>query len=120
VDETKCISCGSCIVACPYGARTRLEPGHLRDGLFLNGELTPFELQGIGRFVAGTVVKCTFCHERVDAGLQPACVITCPTDARIFGDLDDPDSKARRLIEQRDGRPPLAEKNTRPKVYYID
>jgi len=120
VDEAKCIGCGSCIVACPYGARTRIDKGHLRDGLFQNGELTPFERQGIGRFVSGTVVKCTFCHERVDAGLQPACVITCPTDARLFGDLDDPDSKARRLIEQHGARPPLPEKNTRPKVYYLD
>ncbi len=120
VDETLCIGCGSCIVACPYGSRTRLEKEQLAEGLFLNGELTPFERQGIGRFVSGTVVKCTFCHERVDAGLEPACVITCPTAARIFGDLDDPHSKARRLIEERAARQPLPEKNTRPKVYYIE
>jgi Fe-S-cluster-containing dehydrogenase component len=120
VDETKCIGCGSCIVACPYDVRTCIEPEQLTQGLFRNGELTPFEKQGIGRFIAGTVVKCTFCHERVDAGLEPACVITCPTDARIFGDLDDPDSKARRLIRSRHGRQPSPEKNTNPKVYYID
>jgi dimethyl sulfoxide reductase iron-sulfur subunit len=120
VDENKCIGCGSCVVACPYQARTRIEPSHLEMGLFMNGELTPYEKQGIGRFVAGTVVKCTLCHERVEAGLEPACVITCPTDARIFGDLDDPGSKARRLIAERGGRQPLPEKNTEPKVYYID
>ena len=120
VNEQICIGCGSCVVACPYDARTLIEPEYLKAGLFMNGELTPFELQGIGRFVAGTVAKCTFCHERVDAGLQPACVNTCPADARIFGDLDDPASKVRQLIQERGGRVPLPEKNTNPKVFYID
>jgi len=120
VDQTQCIGCGSCIVACPYDVRALIEPGHLRDGVFMRGELTPHEKQGIGRFESGTVVKCTFCHERVDKGLQPACVSTCPTDARIFGDLDDPESDVRRLIRERGARAPLAEKNTRPKVFYID
>ena len=120
VNEQICIGCGSCIVACPYDARTLIEPEFLKEGLFMNGELTPFEKQGAGRFVAGTVAKCTFCHERVDAGLQPACVNTCPADARIFGDLNDPDSKVRQLIQDRDGRVPLPEKNTNPKVFYID
>ncbi len=120
VDREKCIGCGTCIVACPYDQRTRLEPEMLDEGLFGGGRLTPFEEQGIGRFTVGTVVKCTFCHERVDAGLQPACVSTCPTEARIFGDLDDPTSRPRRLIQERRGRQPLAEKNTNPRVFYID
>jgi molybdopterin-containing oxidoreductase family iron-sulfur binding subunit len=120
VDGDKCIGCGSCIVACPYDQRTRLEPGMLTQGLFRNGKLTPFEEQGYPRFTEGTAVKCTFCHERVDAGLEPACVATCPTEARIFGDLDDPNSKVRRLIHEQRGRQPLPEKNTNPKVFYID
>ncbi|MAF46643.1 MAG: 4Fe-4S dicluster domain-containing protein [Rhodospirillales bacterium] len=120
VDEKKCIGCGSCVVACPYDVRTLLEPGQLSEGLFKSGEFTDYEKQGNARFVAGTVVKCSFCHERVDGGLEPACVTTCPTTARIFGDLDDPDSKARRLIYERKGLQPLPEKNTNPKVYYID
>ena len=89
------------------------------NGLFGEGELTPFEEQGYVRFTPGTVTKCDFCSERVDAGLDPACVVTCPTDARIFGDLDDPDSDVSILIRERGGRPPLPEKNTKPKVYYI-
>jgi len=56
----------------------------------------------------------------VDHGLDPACVVTCPTDARIFGDLDDPNSKPSVLIRERGGQPPLPEKNTRPKVYYVN
>jgi len=120
VDRDKCIGCGTCIVACPYDQRTRLEPEMLRQGLFGGGRLTPFEEQGLTRFTVGTVVKCTFCHERVDAGLQPACVATCPTEARIFGDLDDPASRPRQLIQERRGRQPLPEKNTNPRVFYID
>lgn len=120
VDKEKCIGCGSCIVACPYDQRTRLEPEMLESGLFGNGELTPFEKSGYERWTAGTAVKCTFCHERVDAGLDPACVVTCPTEARIFGDLDDPNSKVRRLIHERHGRQPMPEKNTNAKVFYID
>ncbi|MBI2314344.1 MAG: 4Fe-4S dicluster domain-containing protein [Betaproteobacteria bacterium] len=120
VDGDKCIGCGSCIVACPYDQRTRLEPQMLERGLFGNGKLTPFELHGYARFTPGTAVKCTFCHERVDAGLQPACVATCPTNARIFGDLDDPGSTVRRLIQERRGRQPMPERNTNPRVFYID
>ncbi|NMF90106.1 4Fe-4S dicluster domain-containing protein [Aromatoleum evansii] len=120
VDRDKCIGCGTCIVACPYDQRTRLEPEMLDKGLFGDGRLTPFEEQGIGRFTVGTVVKCTFCHERVDAGQLPACVATCPTEARIFGDLDDPTSRPRQLILERRGRQPLPEKNTNPRVFYID
>jgi molybdopterin-containing oxidoreductase family iron-sulfur binding subunit len=120
VDGEKCIGCGTCAVACPYDQRTLMEPNLLKDGLFGTGELTPFEEQGYSRYVAGTMVKCDFCSERTATGLDPACVITCPTEARIFGDLDDPDSKVRRLIRDRGGRQPLPEKGTKPKVYYID
>jgi molybdopterin-containing oxidoreductase family iron-sulfur binding subunit len=96
-----------------------IQPDHLAGGLFGDGHLTPYEQQGAGRFIAGTVVKCTFCHERVDAGLEPACVTTCPTKARIFGDMSDPESEVRQLIRDRAGQQPLPEKNTGPNVYYV-
>lgn len=120
IDGDKCIGCSSCAVACPYDMRTMLTDEMFRKGLFGTGELTPFEEQGYGRYIAGTAAKCDFCSQRVDAGLPPACVATCPTNARIFGDLDDPDSAPSILIRKRDGRQPLPEKNTRPKVYYVD
>ncbi len=119
VDDEKCIGCNSCAVACPYDQRSVMSKELFDKGLFGEGELTPFEEQGYVRFTPGTVTKCDFCSERVDAGLDPACVVTCPTDARIFGDLDDPDSDVSILIRERGGRPPLPEKNTKPKVYYI-
>lgn len=120
VDSDKCIGCGSCAVACPYDQRNELKADLFKDGLFGQGELTPFEEQGYIRFTPGMVTKCDFCSGRVDEGLDPACVVTCPTDARIFGDLDDPDSKPSKLIREKGGRAPLPEKNTKPKVYYVN
>lgn len=120
VDENKCIGCGACHTACPYKNRYKLTQEPFDLGLYKTGELTPFEKQGYGRWVVGTAVKCTFCHERVEAGLDPACVVTCPTEARVFGDLDDPDSKPRKLISARSGYQPLAHFNTKPKVFYVE
>lgn len=120
VDENKCIGCGACATACPYKNRYKLHQEAFDRGLYKRGLLTPFEKQGYGRFVVGTAVKCTFCHERVDAGKEPACVATCPTEARIFGDLDDPTSKVRKIIQARKGYQPLAQHNTKPKVFYVE
>ena len=120
VDQDKCIGCSTCAVACPYDQRNEMTADLFKDGLFGTGELTPFEEQGYIRFTPGMVTKCDFCSGRVDEGLDPACVITCPTDARIFGDLDDPDSKPSKLIREKGGRAPLPEKNTKPKVYYVN
>ena len=120
VDDTKCIGCGACITACPYKKRTKLKKEPLELGLHKTKEMTPFEKQGYGRFVVGTAVKCTFCNERVGLGLDPACSIICPAEARIFGDLNDPESKPRKLIQARKGYQALVELNTKPKVFYVD
>lgn len=120
IDGDKCIGCGACAVACPYDQRTEITEDMLGKGLFHSGDLTSFEQDGYARFTPGTVAKCDFCSGRVDAGLDPACVVTCPTDARIFGDLDDPESKPSKLINKRGGKPPLAAKNAKPKVYYVN
>jgi Fe-S-cluster-containing dehydrogenase component len=72
IDPAKCSGCKACVTACPYGMRY-VHPG-------------------------GWVDKCTFCAHRLEAGLEPACVETCPTEARAFGDLDDAASPVNRAI----------------------
>ncbi|MCL6638288.1 MAG: 4Fe-4S dicluster domain-containing protein [Firmicutes bacterium] len=119
VDYDKCMGCKACIVACPYKNRTLLPKGKLKEGHF-KGHLTPFEQVKYKKYQEGVTVKCTFCSERVDQGLEPACVNTCPAEARVFGDLHDPESKASRLIRQRGGMQPMSEANTNPSVYYLE
>ncbi|HET8791099.1 MAG TPA: ferredoxin, partial [Modicisalibacter sp.] len=69
--------------------------------------------------------KCTLCVDRIyDEALpveerQPACVMTCPTSARSFGDLDDPDSKVSRLVRERNGQQSMPELGYNPVNHYL-
>ncbi|MCG8403309.1 MAG: 4Fe-4S dicluster domain-containing protein [Firmicutes bacterium] len=119
VEYDKCIGCKACVVACPYKNRTLVPKGKLNEGFF-KGHLTPFEQVKYQKYQEGVAVKCTFCSEKVDRGLEPACVNTCPAEARVFGDIYNPDSKASMLIRQRGGFQPLSEAGTDPSVYYIE
>ncbi len=94
VDPEICIGCKYCILACPYDAR------------FLNP-------------VTGAADKCDFCLHRVSQGLVPACVETCIGRARIFGDLNDPESEISRLIATNPVTVLRPEKGTEPNVFYI-
>jgi len=118
IDQNLCIGCRACMMACPYSNRFYLRKGVLETGY--HGERTDFEELKWALFQEGTVNKCTFCAHRVDEGLEPACVITCPTDARIFGDLADEDSNVSVLIRERNGRQPSPELGTNPSVYYVE
>lgn len=113
-----CIGCRSCDTACPYGHRHYVKPGLLKEGYF-NGELTLFEEAKYPRWTEGTVIKCDFCMDRVDRGEQPACVVTCPPEARHFGDLSDPQSKVSQLIGERESFTLLPEAGTKPCVHYL-
>ena len=117
VDDDICIGCRACYVACPYNNRFYLSKGLLQKGYF--GELTPYERVKYKDFTEGTVAKCTLCAHRLEKGLEPACVTTCPTEARVFGDLDDPTSKVNELIREKSGFQMLPEANTNPSVYYL-
>lgn len=94
VDGDRCVGCAYCVQACPYDAR------------FINHE-------------TGKADKCTFCAHRVDAGLLPACVETCVGGARIFGDLNDPNSKVRHLVDQNKMKVLKPEMGTQPHVFYL-
>ena len=87
VDYEQCIGCQSCVGACPYGARV-VASGSER--YFGTAEPAPYEAYGEQR--GDVVEKCSFCHSRIDEGLDPACVVNCPAKARYFGDLDDLES----------------------------
>lgn len=119
VDQKKCIGCRACAVACPYLNRHFIAEGLLQSG-YGGGVLSPFEQVKFAGFEEGTNTKCTLCVHRVDQGLEPACVITCPTECRIFGDLDEEDGKLQRLIRERSGSTLLPECHTAPSVYYLE
>lgn len=68
---------------------------------------------------AGVVEKCTFCYHRTSKGMQPACVDVCPSQARIFGDQDDANSKIAQVLKAKKSFRLQEEKGTRPNVYYV-
>ncbi len=114
VDQDKCTGCKACVTACPYDARFFLD----KITGYYGEELTPFEKVGYARHQEGTVGKCTFCVHRVDQGLQPACVVTCPTNSRTFGDLNDPNSEVSKQLRVKHSFQLLPEQGTDPSVQY--
>lgn len=118
VNADTCIGCRSCATACPYENRHYVAPGTLEKGYF-NGEPTLYEQAKYERWTEGTVIKCDFCMDRVDQGLDPACVETCPPSARIFGDLADSASDVSRLLRERESFTLLPEAGTKPSVHYL-
>lgn len=113
VDYEQCIGCESCIAACPYeGVRVLNEdPVYLVDWK-IGDAAVPDALKG-------TVSKCTFCVERVDRGEKPLCVAVCHSQARVFGDLDDPNSDISKLLAERDYDQLQADEGTNPNIYYL-
>lgn len=92
-DKSVCIGCKACIAACPY------------DAIFINPEDHSAE-------------KCNFCAHRLEIGLEPACVVVCPTEALLVGDLNDPSSEVARVVHRDPVSVRRPEKQTLPKLYY--
>ena len=116
IEDIKCIGCKYCVLACPYNSRQFLQ----RIGSYYAGKNpTPYEALKQKGFKKGTVVKCDFCADRLGQGHQPTCVETCPSQARHFGDVEDPNSEVSGLIAQHGGTPLRGELGTNPSVYYI-
>jgi Fe-S-cluster-containing dehydrogenase component len=117
IEKKKCIGCRACTVACPYMNRHFVEKGMLDDAGDANNPYQAVKVQG---FEEGTMTKCNFCAHRIDQGLEPACVVTCPSEARIFGDLDEEGGRLQQLISERESWQLLPEAETNPSVFYLD
>ena len=137
----KCIGCRYCMFNCPYGViHFNWKKPHKEwknKEKVLEGTASPAEevakfegkpmpyynperedtLDGVRRM--GVVEKCTFCDHRINRGKLPACVDSCPADARVFGDLNDPSSEVSKLLGK--FRPFRLKESlgTSPCVYYI-
>ena len=94
LNSASCIGCRACMEACPY------------DQLFIDPN-------------THTAEKCNFCANRVENKLLPACVSVCPTECRIFGDLDDPTSEVAQIVQREAYAVRKPEKGTGPKIFYL-
>ncbi len=94
-DNEMCIGCKACMQACPY------------DAIHIDPE-------------THTAAKCHYCSHRTDLGLEPACVVVCPTHAIIAGDMDDPESEISQVLGREKVSVRKPEQGTAPKLFYID
>ena len=93
VTHGKCSGCKACIAACPYDAR------------FVHPK--------------GYVDKCTFCLHRVRKGLQPGCVVVCPTGTLVFGDRNDPESEVSKRLRTRRWKVNHPESGAEPNLFFL-
>ncbi len=122
VDNDICIGCKTCIQVCPYNARHYIEAEPSDTPYWGEGsELTPYEeATTLKRHKVATVGKCTFCVQRLDEQKEPACVQTCITECRVFGDLDDAGSEISKAIKDLRAEQYKDELKTSPSVYYVN
>ncbi len=94
-DDERCIGCKSCMQACPY------------DALYIDPN-------------KGTAAKCNYCAHRIENSYEPACVIVCPTESIISGDLDDPNSAISIRIQENDVKVRKPESGANPNLFYVE
>ncbi|HUH96742.1 MAG TPA: 4Fe-4S dicluster domain-containing protein [Anaerolineales bacterium] len=127
MDYDRCIGCRYCEVACPYGARSF----NWKQFTGPNPAVPEWGEPEVARRPRGVPEKCAFCYERIDRGLKlgltpgvdqdatPACVVVCPTKARLFGDLNDPQSNVSQVLDQHSTFRLRENLGTDPHVYYM-
>jgi phenylacetyl-CoA:acceptor oxidoreductase subunit 1 len=127
IDYDICIGCSYCAVSCPYEARYKVETAEYAYGGGPNGQ----ERARLAQQKIGVVTKCTFCVDRIDAGIAagkvpglhpeatPACVNACLSGALRFGDKDDPESAVSRLINENKWFRQHEDEGTGPGFYYL-
>ncbi|WP_089612419.1 sulfate reduction electron transfer complex DsrMKJOP subunit DsrO [Dehalobacterium formicoaceticum] len=111
MDYHRCIGCRFCMAGCPYGARS-FNFQDPRPSITDANMLYPTRTKGV-------VEKCNFCAERLVKGELPLCVEACRNGALHFGDLNDPNSEVRKLMESQPTIQRSASMGTFPNVYYI-
>ena len=94
-DDERCIGCKSCMQACPY------------DALYIDPN-------------KGTAAKCNYCAHRIEHSYEPACVIVCPTESIVSGDLDGPNSAISNLVASHETTVRKPQSGAKPNLYYID
>ncbi|MFV1970106.1 MAG: 4Fe-4S dicluster domain-containing protein [Acidimicrobiia bacterium] len=92
-DTSRCIGCKSCMQACPY------------DALYIDPD-------------EHTAQKCNYCAHRVEVGIEPACVVVCPEQAIVAGDLDDPTTRIAQMVAAGDLTQRAVERGTSPNLWY--
>jgi Fe-S-cluster-containing dehydrogenase component len=140
-DTDKCIGCRACQLACPFDViyfnkdephqtpsdQKPIIPGCTSTPVEIRKKTgTPLPYYNPARAETipgirprGVVEKCTFCDHRLAKGDQPACVEACPASARIFGDINDPQSAPSKALDKHAHSVLKPEKGTRPNVLYI-
>ena len=111
MDYHRCIGCRLCMAACPYGARSM----NYRDPRPFIAKINP----DFPTRTKGVVEKCNFCEERLAKGMIPACVGACKQKALVFGDVENPQSDIRLLLDKRFNLRRRAHLGTAPQIYYI-